>query len=65
LRNDGVGNLFLILLSKLTIVVWWYLSLAIALAGQWCTQRERGSGGGSPLVKDSTQLANEWNPYSD
>jgi hypothetical protein len=28
-------------------------------------QRERGSGGGSPLVRGSTQFANEWNPYSD
>jgi hypothetical protein len=27
-------------------------------------QRERGSGGGSPLVRGSTQFANEWNPYS-
>jgi hypothetical protein len=27
-------------------------------------QRERGSGGGSPLVRDSAQFANEWNPYS-
>jgi hypothetical protein len=25
-------------------------------------QRERGSGGGSPLVRGSTQFANEWNP---
>jgi hypothetical protein len=24
----------------------------------------RGSGGGSPLVRGSTQFANEWNPYS-
>jgi hypothetical protein len=28
-------------------------------------QRERGSGGGSPLVRSSTQCENEWNPYSD
>jgi hypothetical protein len=28
-------------------------------------QREWGSGGGSPLVRDSTQFANELNPYSD
>jgi hypothetical protein len=28
-------------------------------------QRVRGSGGGSPLVRGSTQFANEWNPYSD
>jgi hypothetical protein len=28
-------------------------------------QREWGSGGGSPLVRGSTQFANEWNPYSD
>jgi hypothetical protein len=28
-------------------------------------QRERGSGGGSPLVKGSTQFANELNLYSD
>jgi hypothetical protein len=28
-------------------------------------QRERGSGGGSPLVRGSTQFANKWNPYSD
>jgi hypothetical protein len=28
-------------------------------------QRERGSGGSSPLVRGSTQCANEWNPYSD
>jgi hypothetical protein len=28
-------------------------------------QRERGSGGGSPLVRGSTQFASEWNPYSD
>jgi hypothetical protein len=28
-------------------------------------QRERGSGGGSPLVRGSTQFANERNPYSD
>jgi hypothetical protein len=28
-------------------------------------QRELGSGGGSVLVKCSTQFANEWNPYSD
>jgi hypothetical protein len=27
--------------------------------------RERGSGGGSPLVRGSTQFANELNPYSD
>jgi hypothetical protein len=26
-------------------------------------QRERGSGGGSPLVRGSTQFSNEWNPY--
>jgi hypothetical protein len=26
-------------------------------------QRERGSGGASLLVRDSTQFANEWNPY--
>jgi hypothetical protein len=26
---------------------------------------ERGSGGGSPLVRGSTQFANELNPYSD
>jgi hypothetical protein len=28
-------------------------------------QRERGSGGGSPLITGSTQFANECNPYSD
>jgi hypothetical protein len=28
-------------------------------------QREWGSRGGSPLVKGSTQFANELNPYSD
>jgi hypothetical protein len=28
-------------------------------------QREWGSWGGSPLVRGSTQFANEWNPYSD
>jgi hypothetical protein len=28
-------------------------------------QRERGSGGGSHLVRGSTQFANKWNPYSD
>jgi hypothetical protein len=28
-------------------------------------QREWGSGGGSPLVRGSTQFSNEWNPYSD
>jgi hypothetical protein len=28
-------------------------------------QREWGSGGSSPLVRGSTQFANEWNPYSD
>jgi hypothetical protein len=28
-------------------------------------QRVRGSGSSSPLVWDSTQFANEWNPYSD
>jgi hypothetical protein len=28
-------------------------------------QRERGSGGGSPLVMGSTQFANELNPYFD
>jgi hypothetical protein len=28
-------------------------------------QTERGSGGGSPLVRGSTRWANEWNPYSD
>jgi hypothetical protein len=28
-------------------------------------QRERRSGGGSPLVRGSAQFANEWNPYSD
>jgi hypothetical protein len=28
-------------------------------------QRERGSGGCSPLVRGSTQFANEWTPYSD
>jgi hypothetical protein len=27
-------------------------------------QRERGSGGGSPLVRCSIQFANQWNPYS-
>jgi hypothetical protein len=27
-------------------------------------QIKRGSGGGSPLVRGSTQFANEWNPYS-
>jgi hypothetical protein len=27
-------------------------------------QRERGSGGGSPVVRGSTQFANELNPYS-
>jgi hypothetical protein len=31
--------------------------------GQWET--EQGSGGVSPLVRGSTQFANEWNPYSD
>jgi hypothetical protein len=28
-------------------------------------QSERGSGGGGPLVRGSTQFANECNPYSD
>jgi hypothetical protein len=28
-------------------------------------QRERGSGGGSPLVRGSTQFENELNPYSN
>jgi hypothetical protein len=28
-------------------------------------QRERGAGGGSPLVRGFTQFANECNPYSD
>jgi hypothetical protein len=28
-------------------------------------QRDRGSGGDSPLVRGSTQFADEWNPYSD
>jgi hypothetical protein len=28
-------------------------------------QRERKSGGGSPLVRGSTQFSNEWNPDSD
>jgi hypothetical protein len=28
-------------------------------------QRQWGSGGCSPLVRGSTQFANEWNPYSD
>jgi hypothetical protein len=28
-------------------------------------QREQGSGGGSPLVRGSTQFANELNPYYD
>jgi hypothetical protein len=28
-------------------------------------QREGGSGGGSPLVRGSTQFANEWNAYTD
>jgi hypothetical protein len=28
-------------------------------------QRERESGDGSPLVRGSTQFANERNPYSD
>jgi hypothetical protein len=28
-------------------------------------QREWGSGGGSPLVRGSTQFANKLNPYSD
>jgi hypothetical protein len=28
-------------------------------------QREWGSGGGSPLVRGSTDFATEWNPYSD
>jgi hypothetical protein len=27
-------------------------------------QRERKSGGGSPIVRGSTQFAKEWNPYS-
>jgi hypothetical protein len=28
--------------------------------------RQNGDlGGGSPLVRGSTQFANEWNPYSD
>jgi hypothetical protein len=27
-------------------------------------QTERGSGGGSPIVRGSAQFANEWNPYS-
>jgi hypothetical protein len=26
-------------------------------------QKERGSGGSSPIVRDSAQFANEWNPY--
>jgi hypothetical protein len=33
--------------------------------GEGVGQRERESGGCSPLVKGSTQFANEWNPYSD
>jgi hypothetical protein len=28
-------------------------------------QRERGSGGSSPLVRGFTQFVNEQNPYSD
>jgi hypothetical protein len=28
-------------------------------------QRERGSGGGNPLVRGSTRFSNELNPYSD
>jgi hypothetical protein len=28
-------------------------------------QRERGSGGGSPLIRGSTQFAHEQHPYSD
>jgi hypothetical protein len=28
-------------------------------------QRERVPGSGSPLVRGSTQFANEWNPYSN
>jgi hypothetical protein len=28
-------------------------------------QTEQGSGGSSPLVRGSTQSANEWNPYSN
>jgi hypothetical protein len=28
-------------------------------------ERERGSWGGSPLVRGFTRFANEWNPYSD
>jgi hypothetical protein len=28
-------------------------------------QRERVSGGGSPLVRGFTEFANEWNSYSD
>jgi hypothetical protein len=28
-------------------------------------QRERGSGGVSPLVRGSNQFENEWTPYSD
>jgi hypothetical protein len=27
-------------------------------------QRERGSGGGSPLIRGSAQFTNEWTPYS-
>jgi hypothetical protein len=28
-------------------------------------QRERGSGGGSPIIRASTQFANDRDPYSD
>jgi hypothetical protein len=28
-------------------------------------QRERGSEGGSPLIRGSTRFSNEWNPFSD
>jgi hypothetical protein len=31
---------------------------------EYSGQRERGSGGGSPLVWGSTQFSNERNPYS-
>jgi hypothetical protein len=53
----------------------WYCQNAVAypgilFVGVWTNsvedrgQRERGSGGGSPLVRGSAQFANEWNPYS-
>jgi hypothetical protein len=39
---------------------WGESTISVADIGQ----RERGSGGGSPLVRGSAQFSNEWNPYS-